>query len=175
MRSLSTSSSYMVILLQATMWNRLASAEPWCLLNAEHLLNLLNSSNSAQIPCRCSHAVAEPPQLELRRREEVNVYVVDVSFVPFVRVSIDVPGQVVFEVLVQPSRHAPVAVVECVERVVLKPELLRQLVPAEALLQREDNASFSRCSRSVSCWEKICSACLHVRPSCAMESESEEE
>ena len=38
-----------------------------------------------------------------------------------------------FEVLVQPSRHAPVAVVE---RVVLKPELLRQLVPAEALLQR---------------------------------------
>ena len=50
-----------------------------------------------------------------------------------------------FEVLVQPSRHAPVAVVECVERVVLaravlkpelKPELLRQLVPAEALLQR---------------------------------------
>ena len=45
-----------------------------------------------------------------------------------------------FEVLVQPSRHAPVAVVECVERVVLQPELqpelLRQLVPAEALLQR---------------------------------------
>ena len=57
-----------------------------------------------------------------------------------------------FEVLVQPSCHAPVAVVECA---VLKPEILRQLVPAEALLQREDNASFSRCSRSVSCWEKI--------------------
>ena len=38
-------------------------------------------------------AVAEPPQLEFRRCEDVNVHVVDV---PFVRVSIDVPGQVVF-------------------------------------------------------------------------------
>ena len=80
-----------------------------------------------------------------------------------------------FEVLVQPSCHAPVAVVErvvlarAVLKPVLEPELLRQLVPAEALLQREDNASFSRCSRSVSCCEKICRACWHVRPSCAME------
>ena len=134
------------------MWNRLASAEPWCLLNAEHLLN---SSNSPQILCRCSHAVAEPPQLEFRRREDVNVHVVDVLFVPFICVSIDVPGQVVFEVLVQPSRHAPVAVVECVECVEravlepeLKPELLRQLVPAEALLQREGNAKTTRRSRA---------------------------
>ena len=58
-----------------------------------------------------------------------------------------------FEVLVQPSRHAPVAVVECVERAVLepvlKPELLRQLVPAEALLQREDNAKTTRRQRVV--------------------------
>ena len=93
-------------------------------------------------------AVAEPFQLEFRRREDVNVHVVDVSFVPFVCVSIDVPGQVVFEVLVQPSRHAPVAVVECVERAVLEPELLRQLVPAEALLQREGNAKTTRRSRA---------------------------
>ena len=84
-----------------------------------------------------------------------------------------------FEVLVQPSRHAPVAVVECVERAVLaravlepvlKPEILRQLVPAEALLQREDNASFSRCSRSVSCCEKICiSAYLQCLLACEAE------
>ena len=57
-----------------------------------------------------------------------------------------------FEVLVQPSRHAPVAVVERVERAVLEPELqpelLRQLVPAEALLQREDNAKTTRRSRA---------------------------
>ena len=171
------------------MWSRLASAEPWCLLNAEHLLN---SSNSPQILCRCSHAVAEPPQLELRRREDVNVHVVDVSFVPFVCVSIDVPGQVVFDVLVQPSRHAPVAVVECVERVVLaravlepvlKPELLRQLVPAELPLQRCFNAKTTRRSRAAAGASRVgrisavfaCRACWHVRPSCAMESESEEE
>ena len=53
-----------------------------------------------------------------------------------------------FEVLVQPSRHVPVAVVERVGLAravlkpvlepVLKPVLLRKFVPAEALLQRVD-------------------------------------
>ena len=79
-----------------------------------------------------------------------------------------------FEVLVQPSRHVPVAVVECVERAVLepvlKPALLRQLVPAEALLQREDLSL--QPERLVLREDlNICSACWHVRPSCAMENE----
>ena len=58
-----------------------------------------------------------------------------------------------FEVLVQPSRHVPVAVVERVERAVLEPELqpelLRQLVPAELPLQRCFNAKTTRRQRVV--------------------------
>ena len=66
-------------------------------------------------------------------------------------------------------------------RAVLQPELLRQLVPAEALLQRCFNAKATRRQRVVLALQperlvlredlNICRACWHVRPSCAMENE----